>query len=88
MGHRQQLVAAACGERLIPCTMELGGKAPLVVCDDADLERTARAVVWGGFANSGQVCVSVDVPGVDFQQTLPVLLGQGISTQLGCEGLE
>ncbi|RYE87690.1 MAG: aldehyde dehydrogenase family protein [Myxococcales bacterium] len=53
-------VAAACGERLIPCVMELGGKAPLVACADADLERTARAIVYGGFANSGQVCISVE----------------------------
>lgn len=53
-------VAAACGERLIPCVLELGGKAAAIVCADADVERTARALVWGGFANSGQVCVSVE----------------------------
>jgi succinate-semialdehyde dehydrogenase/glutarate-semialdehyde dehydrogenase len=53
-------VAAACGARLIPCTLELGGKAPLVACEDCDLERTARAIVMGGFANSGQACVSVE----------------------------
>jgi succinate-semialdehyde dehydrogenase/glutarate-semialdehyde dehydrogenase len=53
-------VGAACGERLIPCTLELGGKAPAIVCGDADLERTARAIVWGGFCNSGQVCCSVE----------------------------
>ncbi|HUH05452.1 MAG TPA: aldehyde dehydrogenase family protein [Kofleriaceae bacterium] len=53
-------VAAACGERLIPCTLELGGKAPAVVCADADLERTAAAIAWGGFCNSGQVCASVE----------------------------
>jgi succinate-semialdehyde dehydrogenase/glutarate-semialdehyde dehydrogenase len=53
-------IAAACGERLIPCTLELGGKAPLIVCDDADLERAARAIVWGGFANNGQLCVGVE----------------------------
>lgn len=53
-------VAAACGERLIPCTLELGGKAPAVVCADADLERAANAIAWGGFANSGQVCASVE----------------------------
>jgi len=53
-------VAAACGARLIPCVMELGGKAPLVACADADLEKTARAVVFGGFANAGQVCISVE----------------------------
>jgi succinate-semialdehyde dehydrogenase/glutarate-semialdehyde dehydrogenase len=53
-------VAAACGERLIPCTLELGGKAPAIVCGDADLDRAAQAIVWGGFANSGQVCASVE----------------------------
>ena len=53
-------VAAACGERLIPCTLELGGKAPAVVCADADLDRAAEGIAWGGFANSGQVCASVE----------------------------
>jgi acyl-CoA reductase-like NAD-dependent aldehyde dehydrogenase len=53
-------VAAACGERLIPCVMELGGKAPLIACADADVERTARAIVFGGFSNSGQACISVE----------------------------
>jgi acyl-CoA reductase-like NAD-dependent aldehyde dehydrogenase len=53
-------VAAACGERLIPCVVELGGKAPALVCADADLERTSNALVWGAFANSGQVCASVE----------------------------
>ncbi|MGZ3407258.1 MAG: aldehyde dehydrogenase family protein, partial [Polyangia bacterium] len=53
-------VGAACGERLIPCVLELGGKAPAIVCADADLDRTARALVWGAFANQGQVCVSVE----------------------------
>jgi acyl-CoA reductase-like NAD-dependent aldehyde dehydrogenase len=53
-------IAAACGERLIPCTLELGGKAPAIVCADADLERAAQAITWGGFANSGQVCASVE----------------------------
>jgi acyl-CoA reductase-like NAD-dependent aldehyde dehydrogenase len=53
-------VAAACGARLIPCTMELGGKAPLIALDDCDLERTARAIVFGAFANSGQACISVE----------------------------
>ncbi len=53
-------IAVACGERLIPCTLELGGKAPAVVCGDADLDRAAQAITWGGFANSGQVCASVE----------------------------
>lgn len=53
-------VAAACGERLIPCVLELGGKAPLIACSDADIERTASAIVYGGFTNSGQACISVE----------------------------
>ncbi len=53
-------IGAACGERLIPCTLELGGKAPAIVCHDADLDRAAQAITWGGFANSGQVCASVE----------------------------
>jgi acyl-CoA reductase-like NAD-dependent aldehyde dehydrogenase len=53
-------VAAACGARLIPCVMELGGKAPLLACADADVEKTARAIVFGGFCNAGQVCISVE----------------------------
>lgn len=53
-------VAAACGERLVPCVMELGGKAPLIACRDADVELAARGAVFGGFANAGQVCISVE----------------------------
>lgn len=52
-------VAALCGERLIPCTMELGGKGALIVCEDAEIERSARAIVFAGFANGGQVCLGV-----------------------------
>jgi succinate-semialdehyde dehydrogenase/glutarate-semialdehyde dehydrogenase len=53
-------VASACGARLIPCEVHVGGNTPLIACDDADLERTARAVVYGGFANLGQTCISVE----------------------------
>lgn len=53
-------VAAACGANLVPCVMELGGKAPLIACSDCDVERTARAIVFGGFVNCGQVCISVE----------------------------
>lgn len=53
-------IAAMCGERLVPVTLELGGKAPAIVCDDANLDRTVSCLAWGGFANSGQVCISVE----------------------------
>ena len=53
-------VAVACAERLIPYSLELGGKDPAVVLADADLERAANGIAWGGMFNSGQVCVSVE----------------------------
>ena len=53
-------VALACAERLIPCTLELGGKDPAVVLADADLDRAAAGIAWGGMFNSGQVCVSTE----------------------------
>ncbi|MFZ9885867.1 MAG: aldehyde dehydrogenase family protein [Myxococcota bacterium] len=53
-------VAQRCGELLVPCVMELGGKAPLIVMEDADRERAANAIVFGGFANAGQICLGVE----------------------------
>ncbi|MEM7410661.1 MAG: aldehyde dehydrogenase family protein [Myxococcota bacterium] len=53
-------VAETCGRQLIPCTLELGGKDPMIVCGDADLDRAARGAVYGAFANSGQVCTSTE----------------------------
>ena len=53
-------IAVRCAERLIPCSLELGGKDPMIVCADADLDRAARGAAWGGLFNSGQVCVSVE----------------------------
>jgi acyl-CoA reductase-like NAD-dependent aldehyde dehydrogenase len=53
-------IAEACGRRLVPCTLELGGKDPMIVCADADLVRAARGAVYGAFANSGQVCTSTE----------------------------
>ncbi len=53
-------VGAMCAERVIPCVLELGGKAPALVLADADLDRALAAVTWGGFANAGQVCASIE----------------------------
>lgn len=53
-------VAVACAERLLPYSLELGGKDPALVLADADLERAANGIAWGGMYNSGQVCVSVE----------------------------
>ncbi|MBI2535326.1 MAG: aldehyde dehydrogenase family protein [Deltaproteobacteria bacterium] len=47
-------------ERLIPVSLELGGKDPMIVLKDADLERAAGACVWGALMNAGQVCTSIE----------------------------
>ncbi|MCC6774312.1 MAG: aldehyde dehydrogenase family protein [Gemmatimonadaceae bacterium] len=51
-------VAHACAERLIPCSVELGGSDPAVVLDDADIEHAASGITWGRFSNGGQTCVA------------------------------
>lgn len=53
-------VAEACGRNLVPCTLELGGKNPMIVCADADIERAARGAVFGAFSNSGQARTSTE----------------------------
>ena len=50
---------AALGPLLRPSLMELGGCDPLIVCDDANLERAANATVFGRFSNNGQICAAV-----------------------------
>jgi succinate-semialdehyde dehydrogenase/glutarate-semialdehyde dehydrogenase len=55
-----RLVAASAGRRLVPVTLELGGKDPMIVLDDADLARAVDGALWGSFMNSGQVCSGVE----------------------------
>ena len=53
-------VMKAAAERLIPCYLELGGKDPMIVCADADLDRAANAAAFYSMNNGGQVCISVE----------------------------
>ncbi len=53
-------VAESCARQLIPCTLELGGNDPMIVCADADIDRAAAGAVFGAFSNAGQVCVSTE----------------------------
>jgi succinate-semialdehyde dehydrogenase/glutarate-semialdehyde dehydrogenase len=53
-------VARAAAEHLTPVVLELGGKDPMLVLEDADIETAASAAVWGAFANTGQACASVE----------------------------
>jgi succinate-semialdehyde dehydrogenase/glutarate-semialdehyde dehydrogenase len=53
-------VAQAAAMRLIPCVLELGGKDPMLVLDDADPNVAASGALWGGLMNCGQTCISVE----------------------------
>lgn len=53
-------VAQRCGRRLVGCSLELGGKNPMVVLEDADLRRAAEAAVRDCFTGAGQLCVSIE----------------------------
>jgi benzaldehyde dehydrogenase (NAD) len=55
-----RLIALTCAKYLKPVVLELGGKAPLVVLDDADLDDAVNAAAFGAFANSGQICMSTE----------------------------
>jgi acyl-CoA reductase-like NAD-dependent aldehyde dehydrogenase len=53
-------IMAGAAQNLTPVVLELGGKDPALVCQDADLDRAARGIVWGAFLNAGQTCASVE----------------------------
>ncbi|MCX8112921.1 MAG: aldehyde dehydrogenase [Bacteroidia bacterium] len=53
-------VAEAAARRLIPYTLELGGKSPVIVEPDADLSVAARRIAWGKWLNAGQTCIAPD----------------------------
>src|SRR5262245_19320567 len=55
-----KIVAKVCAEHLKPVLLELGGKSPLLVLDDADLEAAVAAAAFGAFANQGQICMSTE----------------------------
>ena len=55
-----RLVMAAAARNLVPVTLELGGKSPVVLGQDADIARAAKWVAWGKVLNSGQICVAPD----------------------------
>jgi len=53
-------IAESAARRLLPVVLELGGKDPMIVLEDAPFERTVKGAVWGAFMNCGQVCASVE----------------------------
>lgn len=58
-------VMAAASKNLTPVTLELGGKSPVIVTKDADINQAAKAILFGKMANAGQICVAPDYVLVD-----------------------
>ncbi|KAJ3216517.1 hypothetical protein HDU67_009384 [Dinochytrium kinnereticum] len=59
------IIMKAAAKHLTPVTLEMGGKCPVIVLPDADIENTAHRIVWGKFLNCGQTCVAPDYVVVD-----------------------
>jgi len=55
-----RIIAKRCAEHLKPALLELGGKAPLLVLEDADLDEAVKAAAFGAFMNQGQICMSTE----------------------------
>jgi acyl-CoA reductase-like NAD-dependent aldehyde dehydrogenase len=58
--HNGTAVGVRATERLVPASLELGGKDPMLVLADADVDRAVSAAVWGGLCNAGQSCASIE----------------------------
>ena len=84
-----RLVMEAAARHLTPVTLELGGKSPAVVLRDADLEVSARRLVWGKCLNAGQTCIAPDYLLVDEAVETPLIerLGERISQCFGDDPL-
>lgn len=83
-------IAAAAAKNLTPVVLELGGKDPMIVFEDANLDFAANAAVWGAFANSGQSCAAVERlyvhEKIAAQFTAKVVeLTQKLQQNFGCE---
>ena len=59
-GRTGKKVLLESAEAMVPCYLELGGKDPMIVCADADVERAANAAAFYSMNNGGQVCISVE----------------------------
>lgn len=85
-------IAQAAASRLLPVVLELGGKDPMLVLDDADIDVASSGAVWGAFVNAGQTCLSVERCYVDrklyqpfleacVQKTKQLRVGSGMNLQ-------
>jgi aldehyde dehydrogenase (NAD+) len=80
-------VMAAAAKYLTPVTLELGGKNPVIVAEDAPLEVTARRIAWGRFMNCGQLCVAPDYVLVPEPLRVPLIeaIGRAIARFYGTD---
>ncbi|MFB9762474.1 aldehyde dehydrogenase [Ectobacillus funiculus] len=85
-----KVVMEAAAKQLIPVTLELGGKSPCIVHEDARLDVTARRIAWGKFINAGQTCVAPDYVYVqqNVKEQLLRELQKAIQEQFGVRPLE
>ena len=84
-----KVVMKRAAETLTPVSLELGGKDPLIVTRDADLERAANATAWGGMLNTGQICISIERVYVEepvYEEFVDRLKGKIESLRQGADG--
>ena len=55
-----RIIGELCGRNLKPALLELGGKAPMIILDDADIDAAVNGAIFGAFANMGQICMSTE----------------------------
>jgi len=55
-----RIIMQEAAKQLIPVTLELGGKSPCIVDNEANLKQAAKRIVWGKFLNAGQTCIAPD----------------------------
>lgn len=83
-----RVVAERAGRNLIDCSLELGGKNPMLVLDDADVEVAARGAVKGAFTNAGQLCLAPERIYVDetiYDEFLDAFVGETRKLSLGVD---
>ncbi|MFG1703742.1 aldehyde dehydrogenase family protein [Nonomuraea sp. M3C6] len=84
-----QVVGQAAARAFIPAFLELGGKDPAIVLEGADLDRATSAILWGGTANAGQSCQSIERIYVErgvHDAFLELLVAKAAKVKLTCEG--
>lgn len=89
-GQIGRVVMEAAARHLTPVTLELGGKSPVIVAEDADLDVAARRIAWGKYLNAGQTCVAPDYALVARAVTAPLVerIGRAVTAFYGADPKE